>query len=68
MPYSPPGHPLEVLQNLNLDEAFGPKDPRFVNTDAARGGVGAQRNLARKFGSPPRSRPPRSIRIHCARW
>ncbi|WP_216644745.1 hypothetical protein [Candidatus Thiodictyon syntrophicum] len=50
MSYSPPGHPLEVLQKLNLDEAFGPKDPRFVDTDAARGGVGTQRNLARKFG------------------
>lgn len=50
MPYRPPGHPLEVLQKLNLDEAFGPTDPRFVETDAARGGVGTQRNLARKFG------------------
>lgn len=48
--YSPPSDPLEVLQKLNFDEAIGPTDPRFVDTDAARGGVGTQRSLARKFG------------------
>ncbi len=50
MTYSPPTHPLEVLQKLNFDEAVGPKDPRFVNLDAARGGSGIQASLARKFG------------------
>ncbi len=50
MTYSPPSHPLEVLQKLNFDEAVGPEDPRFVDLDAARGGVGIQASLARKFG------------------
>ncbi len=50
MSYTPPSHPLEVLQKLNFDEAVGPEDPRFVDTDAARGGRGTQKNLARKFG------------------
>lgn len=50
MPNKPPSHPLEILQKLNFDEAIGPDDPRFVDTDAARGGVGTQKNLARKFG------------------
>lgn len=48
--HTPPRHPLQVMQKLNLDEPVGPDDPRFVNTDAARGVVGLQARLARKFG------------------
>jgi len=48
--YVLPRHPLEALSKLNFDEAIKPDDPRFVDTDAARGGVGTQNRLARKFG------------------
>jgi hypothetical protein len=45
----PSNNPLEVLQSLNWDEAVKPDDPRFVNTDAARG-ENIQHRLMRKFG------------------
>lgn len=51
MPHSPlPHHPLEALARINFEEAVGPEDERFVNTDAARGDVSTLINLARKFG------------------
>ena len=48
-PYKLPTHPLEALANINFEEAVGPDDPRFVDTDVARGGVGAPQRLAKKF-------------------
>ena len=48
MSYSPPRSPLEVHAKLTLDEAIAPDDPRWVNTDAARG-EDIQRQIARKF-------------------
>jgi hypothetical protein len=52
-PYQAPKHPLMVLQSLNFDEVIEPTDPRFVDTDAGRGGEGTQRRLAIKFGLDP---------------
>ena len=54
-PFQAPKHPLMVLQSLNFDEVISPTDPRFVDTDAARGGEGVQRRLAIKFGLDPDS-------------
>lgn len=48
--YKPPSHPLEVIAKLNFDEGVAPDDPRFVDTDAARGGTSFPLRLARKFG------------------
>ena len=45
----PSNNPLEVLQSLNWDEPIMPSDPRFVDTDAARG-ENIQHRLMRKFG------------------
>lgn len=45
----PSNIPLEVLQNLNWEVAVPPDDPRFVNTDVARG-ENVQLRLTRKFG------------------
>ncbi len=47
--YKLPTHPLEALANINFEEAVGSDDPRFVDTDVARGGVGAPQRLAKKF-------------------
>lgn len=48
--YQPPSHPLEVIAKLNFDDAIAPDDPRFVDTDAVRGGTSLPHRLARKFG------------------
>ena len=48
--YIPPRHPLAVLQALGSLDAIESDSPQFVDTDAARGGVGTQNRLARKFG------------------
>ncbi|MEN9865959.1 MAG: hypothetical protein RL748_1549, partial [Pseudomonadota bacterium] len=45
----PSNNPLEVLQSLNWEDPVKPDDPRFVNTDAARG-ENIQQRLMRKFG------------------
>jgi hypothetical protein len=45
----PSNIPLQVLQNLNWDDPVTPDDPRFVDTDAARG-EDIQHRLMRKFG------------------
>ncbi len=45
----PSNIPLEVLQSLNWEDAVPPDDPRFVNTDVARG-ENVQLRLTRKFG------------------
>lgn len=48
--FNPPSKiPLEVLQSLNWDDPVLPDDPRFVNTDEARG-ENVQLRLVRKFG------------------
>ena len=49
-PYQPPKHLLEVLQKIAFDEALEPDDPRFVDTQAARGAERTQQILARKLG------------------
>lgn len=55
MSYSPPASPLEVHAHLTLDEAIGPDDPRWVNTDEARG-EDIQKQIARKFSVDMMSR------------
>ncbi len=45
----PSNNPLQVLQNLNWEEPIEPSDPRFVNTDSARG-ENIHHFLMRKFG------------------
>ena len=45
-------NPLEVLQSLNWDEPIKPDDPRFVDTDEARG-ENIQYRLMRKLGYDP---------------
>lgn len=48
--YQPPKSPLEVLQKIQFEEAVGPDDKRFVDTEAARGSPRTLERLARKFG------------------
>ncbi len=50
MSYAPSKHPLEILQNIEFEEAIGPDDPRFVETEEARGSPRTLDRLARKFG------------------
>lgn len=50
MSYQPPQHILNVLQQIDFEEALGPDDPRYVDTRAARGSQGTLDRLARKFG------------------
>ena len=46
----PPRNLLQALQQLDFDEAIGPSDPRFVNTDQARGATDLRMRLLNKFG------------------
>src|SRR4051794_26677026 len=53
--YTPPSHILEVLQKIEYEEALKAGDPRYVNTQAARGSEKTFGRLARKFGWDPKS-------------
>ena len=46
----PPRNLLQALQQLDFDEAIGPSDPRFVDTDLARGATDLRMRLLNKFG------------------
>jgi hypothetical protein len=50
MAYTPPSHPLQILQTIELEEAVKPGDPRFVETEVARGSPRTIERLAKKFG------------------
>jgi len=50
MTYSPPSDILEVLQQIEYEEALGPDDPRYVDTREARGSQRTLDRLARKLG------------------
>lgn len=53
MEYKPPTHILEVLQKIEYEEALPDGDPRYVETQAARGSERTFARLARKFGWDP---------------
>ena len=53
MTYHPPKHILEVLQKIEYEEALPDGDPRYVETQAARGSEKTFVQLARKFGWDP---------------
>jgi hypothetical protein len=53
MTYQPPKHILEVLQKIEYEEALPDGDPRYVDTQAARGSEKTFATLARKFGWDP---------------
>ncbi|WP_374244040.1 hypothetical protein [Zoogloea sp.] len=50
MSQQPPRNLLQVLQQLDFDEAIEPSDPRFVDTDVARGATDLRSRLLTKFG------------------
>jgi Ni2+-binding GTPase involved in maturation of urease and hydrogenase len=50
MTYSASIHPLQILQRIEFEEAVGPGDPRFVDTEEARGSPRTLDRIARKFG------------------
>ena len=50
MAHEPPKHLLDVLAVLDFEEALGPDDPRYVETEQARGSERTLDRLARKFG------------------
>ena len=47
---APPKHPLAILQKIEFEEAVGPDDPRFVETEEARGSLHTLDRLAKQFG------------------
>jgi hypothetical protein len=53
MSYRAPTHLLEVLQRLEYEEALPAGDPRYVETQEARGSEETLKRLARKFGWDP---------------
>lgn len=53
MVYQPPRHLLEVLQKLEYEEPLPAGDPRYVDTQAARGSEQTFSRLAKKFGWDP---------------
>lgn len=55
MNYCPPANILEVLQKIEYEEALPADDPRYVETQAARGSELTLQRLARKFGWDPAS-------------
>lgn len=55
MTYHPPKHILQVLQKIEYEEALVDGDPRYVETQAARGSEKTFVQLARKFGWDPDS-------------
>jgi hypothetical protein len=55
MPYQPPTHLLQVLQNIQYEEALKAGDPRYVQTQTARGSERTFSRLAKKLGWDPAS-------------
>lgn len=55
MTYQPPKHILQVLQKIEYEEALPDGDPRYVDTQAARGSEKTFATLAKKFGWDPAS-------------
>ena len=55
MAYQPPKHLLEVLQKIQYEEALVADDPRYVETQAARGSEKTLSRLAKKIGWDPAS-------------
>jgi hypothetical protein len=55
MVYQPPSHLLEVLQKIEYEEALSDQDPRYVDSQEARGSEITFTRLARKFGWDPAS-------------
>lgn len=55
MAYRPPKNTLEILQKIEYEEALPSGDPRYVDTQAARGSEKTFSRLARKFGWDPAS-------------
>lgn len=55
MPYTVPTSTLEVLQKIEYEEALPAGDPRYVDTQQARGSEKTFTRLARKFGWDPLS-------------
>jgi len=55
MTYQPPKHILQVLQKIEYEEALPDGDPRYVDTQTARGSEKTFATLARKFGWDPAS-------------
>jgi hypothetical protein len=55
MDYQPPSHLLEVLQKIEYEEALSDQDPRYVDSQEARGSEKTFIRLARKFGWDPAS-------------
>jgi hypothetical protein len=53
MPYTVPTSTLEVLQKIEYEEALPAGDPRYVDTQQARGSEQTFTRLARKFGWDP---------------
>jgi hypothetical protein len=53
MVYAPPKHVLQVLQKIEYEEALPDGDPRYVETEIARGSERTFSRLARKFGWDP---------------
>ena len=53
MSYQPPKHVLEVLQKIEYEEALPAGDPRYVDTQQARGSEKTFSRVARKFGWDP---------------
>lgn len=55
MSYQPPQHLLEVLQKIQYEEALPAGDPRYVETQTARGSERTFSRLAKKIGWDPAS-------------
>jgi hypothetical protein len=65
-PYTPPTDILELLQQIEYEEALGPDDPRYVDTREARGSQRTLDRLARKLGlllKDGRMYPPRQKHV-----
>jgi len=55
MSYQPPQSILEVLQKIEYEEALPAGDPRYVESEVARGSEKTFSRLAKKFGWDPAS-------------
>ena len=55
MTYQPPAQLLEILQKIEYEEALPAGDPRYVDTQEARGSQRTFSRLAKKFGWDPSS-------------
>jgi len=55
MTYTAPKHRLEVLQKIDFEEGLKADDPRYVETQTARGSEKTFARLAAKFGWDPAS-------------